>query len=69
MTPGSKSKVKSSVQRGIRAKVLESYPLLEPYIEEILPKKEQLELVKLYVPSPLNPISTRHQNKNMHGLS
>lgn len=49
MTPGSKSKVKSSAQRGIRAKVLESYPLLEPYIEEILPKKEQLDLVKLYV--------------------
>ncbi|KAF2706547.1 hypothetical protein K504DRAFT_437184 [Pleomassaria siparia CBS 279.74] len=47
MTPGSKSKVKSSAQRGIRAKVLESYPLLEPYIEEILPKKEQLDLVKL----------------------
>jgi PUA domain protein len=64
MTPGSKSKVKSSVQRAIRAKVLESYPLLEPHIDEILPKKEQLELLKLYVlpniPSPalLLPIST-----------
>ncbi len=52
MTPGSKSKVKSSAQRGIRAKVLESYPLLEPYIEEILPKKEQLDLVKLCVSIP-----------------
>jgi hypothetical protein len=51
ITPGAKSKVKSSVQRTIRSKVLEQYPLLEPYIEDILPKKEQLDLVKLYVPS------------------
>jgi PUA domain protein len=29
--------------------VLEEYPKLEPYIEDILPKKEQLDLVKLYV--------------------
>ncbi|CAI6257129.1 unnamed protein product [Periconia digitata] len=47
ISPGAKSKVKSSVQRTIRAKVLETYPLLEPYIEDILPKKEQLDLVKL----------------------
>ncbi|CAK4032253.1 translation machinery-associated 20 [Lecanosticta acicola] len=46
-TPGAKSKVKSSAQRAIRSKVLETYPLLEPYIEEILPKKEQLDLVKI----------------------
>lgn len=31
--------------------MLDTYPLLEPYIEDILPKKEQLDLVKLYVPS------------------
>ncbi|KAK5137401.1 hypothetical protein LTR08_008979 [Meristemomyces frigidus] len=42
-----KSKVKSSAQRAIRAKVLETYPRLEPHIDEILPKKEQLDLVKL----------------------
>jgi PUA domain protein len=47
ITAGSKSKVKSSAQRAIRAKVLEQYPLLEPYIDDILPKKEQLDLVKL----------------------
>lgn len=46
---GAKSKVKSSAQRAIRSKVLEEYPKLEPYIEDILPKKEQLDLVKLYV--------------------
>ncbi|KAK3700969.1 translation machinery-associated protein 20 [Vermiconidia calcicola] len=40
-------KVKSSAQRGIRAKVLETYPRLEPYIDEILPKKEQLDLLKI----------------------
>ncbi|KAF2003317.1 hypothetical protein P154DRAFT_520266 [Amniculicola lignicola CBS 123094] len=47
ITPGAKSKVKSSAQRGIRSKVLEQYPLLEPYIDDIMPKKEQLDLVKL----------------------
>lgn len=39
--------MKSSVQRGIRSKVLETYPRLEPYIDEIMPKKEQLDLVKI----------------------
>ncbi|KAJ4323054.1 translation machinery-associated protein 20 [Neodidymelliopsis sp. IMI 364377] len=47
ISPGAKSKVKSSAQRAIRSKVLEEYPKLEPYIEDILPKKEQLDLVKL----------------------
>ncbi|WPG99741.1 Hypothetical protein R9X50_00256000 [Acrodontium crateriforme] len=46
-SPGAKSKVKSSAQRGIRAKVIEQYPLLEPHIDDILPKKEQLDLVKI----------------------
>ena len=47
LVAGAKSKVKSSVQRGIRAKVLETYPNLEPHIDEIMPKKSQLDLVKL----------------------
>ncbi|KAF2019138.1 hypothetical protein BU24DRAFT_418744 [Aaosphaeria arxii CBS 175.79] len=47
ISAGSKSKVKSSAQRGIRAKILEQYPKLEEHIEEIMPKKEQLDLVKL----------------------
>ncbi|KIW82484.1 hypothetical protein Z517_05511 [Fonsecaea pedrosoi CBS 271.37] len=47
LSAGAKSKVKSSVQRGIRAKVLETYPNLEPCIDDILPKKSQLDLVKL----------------------
>ncbi|KIV78836.1 hypothetical protein PV11_06446 [Exophiala sideris] len=47
LTAGAKSKVKSSVQRGIRAKVLETYPALEPHIDEIMPKKSQVDVVKL----------------------
>ena len=39
--------MKSSAQRAIRSKVLEEYPKLEPYIEDIMPKKEQLDLIKL----------------------
>ncbi|KAK0352680.1 translation machinery-associated protein 20 [Friedmanniomyces endolithicus] len=45
--PGSRSKVKSSAQRAIRAKVLETYPKLEPHLDEILPQKEQLDLLKI----------------------
>jgi PUA domain protein len=47
LSAGPKSKVKSSVQRAIRAKVLETYPKLEPHIDDIMPKKSQLDLVKL----------------------
>jgi len=47
ISPGAKTKVKSSAQRAIRQKVLDQYPLLEPYIDDIMPKKEQLDLVKL----------------------
>lgn len=45
--PGSKSKVKSSVQRAIRAQVVETYPLLEPYMDEVMPKKAQLDAMKI----------------------
>ena len=40
---GAKTKVKSSVQRGI----LEQFPLLEPALDDLLPKKSQLDLYKL----------------------
>lgn len=49
--PSNRSKVKSSVQRGLRQRLLETYPGFEPYIEEIMPKKGSLEAVKLYVRS------------------
>ncbi|XP_064637599.1 malignant T-cell-amplified sequence 1 homolog [Lineus longissimus] len=39
--------MKSSVQRGVRAKVITQFPFIEDYIDEILPKKETLKLVKL----------------------
>ncbi|XP_066928873.1 malignant T-cell-amplified sequence 1-like [Clytia hemisphaerica] len=40
------SQLKSSVQRGIRTKLQEHYPNIQPYIDEILPKKESIVLVK-----------------------
>ncbi|KAJ4418925.1 hypothetical protein N0V82_005274 [Gnomoniopsis sp. IMI 355080] len=46
--PGApKSKLKSSVQRSLRGNLLETYPLLAPYIDEVLPKKGSLEQMKL----------------------
>ncbi|KAJ5249062.1 hypothetical protein N7468_000513 [Penicillium chermesinum] len=45
--PSNRSKVKSSVQRGLRQKLLDTYPGYEPFIEEIMPKKASLEVVKL----------------------
>jgi len=41
--------VKSSVQRAVRTKIVETFPLLEPYMEEIIPKKSQLSLIKWYL--------------------
>lgn len=40
--------MKSSVQRGLRQRFVEAYPGFEPYIDDILPKKAQLDAVKLY---------------------
>ncbi|WEW61586.1 translation machinery-associated protein 20 [Emydomyces testavorans] len=47
ISAGARSKVKSSVQRSLRSKFLETYPGFEPYIDEIMPKKASLESVKL----------------------
>jgi len=47
LTPGAKSKVKSSVQRNLRNQLCTTYPLLTPYIDEIIPKKEQLDAMKI----------------------
>ncbi|PQE21123.1 translation machinery-associated 20 protein [Rutstroemia sp. NJR-2017a WRK4] len=47
ISPGSKSKVKSSVQRAIRTQLTTTYPLLTPHIDEIIPKKEQLDAMKI----------------------
>lgn len=42
----SRSNVKSSIQRTLKAKLLAQYPKLEEVIEEIIPKKAQIELIK-----------------------
>jgi len=47
MTSGPRTKLKSSAQRAVRAKVCEAFPLLAPSIDAIIPKKEQLDVVKL----------------------
>jgi PUA domain protein len=41
--------LKSSVQKGIRTKLLEQYPYLESYVDSILPKKDTYRIVKWYV--------------------
>lgn len=38
--------LKSSVQKGIRAKLLEQFPFLESYVDAILPKKDTFRIVK-----------------------
>jgi len=38
--------VKTSVQRGIKSKIVETFPKLEAFMDEIIPKKSQLSLVK-----------------------
>jgi PUA domain protein len=40
--------LKSSVQKGIRNKVLELYPDLDPYIDTIMPKKDNYRIVKCH---------------------
>ncbi|TMW55520.1 hypothetical protein Poli38472_010402 [Pythium oligandrum] len=42
------SKVKSSQQRTIRAKIQEQYPELEPYMEMLLPKKAPMVVAKCH---------------------
>lgn len=47
LTAAPKQKLKSSVQRSLRQSLLTTYPLLTPYIDEVLPKKASLSSVKL----------------------
>ncbi|KAJ8298414.1 hypothetical protein KUTeg_024945 [Tegillarca granosa] len=39
---------KSSVQKGIRASILENYPYIENYLDQIIPKKGDLKIVKCH---------------------
>lgn len=40
--------LKSSVQKGIRAKILETYPMLETHVDVILPKKDMYRIAKWF---------------------
>ncbi|XP_017787010.1 PREDICTED: malignant T-cell-amplified sequence 1 homolog [Nicrophorus vespilloides] len=40
--------LKSSVQKGIRSKLLDCYPHLENYLDLILPKKDNLRIIKCH---------------------
>lgn len=40
--------LKSSVQKDIRRKLIENYPAIEPYMDQILPKKENFKMVKCH---------------------
>ncbi|KAK0742134.1 hypothetical protein B0T21DRAFT_306540 [Apiosordaria backusii] len=42
-----KQKLKSSIQRSLRTSLLQTFPLLNPFIDEIMPKKSSLEQMKL----------------------
>ncbi|CCE86150.1 Piso0_005800 [Millerozyma farinosa CBS 7064] len=42
----SRSNIKSSVQRGLKSKFLEQFPKLEPAIDNVIPKKSQVILIK-----------------------
>lgn len=42
------SQVKSSVQRAIRSQLLDHYPALHEHIDQIMPKKEPLKIVKCH---------------------
>mmetsp|Transcript_16347 Transcript_16347/g.41241 ORF Transcript_16347/g.41241 Transcript_16347/m.41241 type:complete len:186 (+) Transcript_16347:88-645(+) len=41
-----RSKIKSSQQRGIRSSIIEQFPKLEPYMEQIMPKKGEVQVAK-----------------------
>ena len=47
IAPGPRTKLKSSAQRAIRTRLTETFPLLAPHIDSIVPKKEQLDVLKL----------------------
>lgn len=40
------TQLKSSVQKSIRVKLIEAYPQIEPFIDQILPKKDAFRIVK-----------------------
>jgi PUA domain protein len=63
------TQLKSSVQKGIRNSIMETYPDMEPYMDNFLPKKDQFKVVKchehieLLVNSGGDLIFFRHHNE------
>ncbi|EME30875.1 Malignant T-cell-amplified sequence 1 [Galdieria sulphuraria] len=51
--------IKSSVQRSIRNQILEQFPSVEPFIEDILPRKEKWILIKCH--GHMNLISINYE--------
>jgi PUA domain protein len=43
------SQVKSSVQRSIRTKIADQYPMLSKNIDKLIPKKEPMVVAKWFV--------------------
>lgn len=42
------TQLKTSVQKGIKNKIVEEFPYLEDYIDEIMPKKESIKIAKCH---------------------
>merc|ERR1712012_1422760 len=40
------TQLKSSVQRGIKTTIKDTYPSIDPYLDQIFPKKDQIVLIK-----------------------
>jgi PUA domain protein len=40
------TQLKSSVQKSIRAKIIETYPHIEDFMDGVLPKKDAFKIVK-----------------------
>jgi Pre-PUA-like domain len=38
--------VKSSIQKSIRSKIIEQFPYIEEYLEQIIPKKDPMRIAK-----------------------
>ena len=49
------SQVKSSVQRSIRTKIADQYPMLSKNIDKLIPKKEPMVVAKWFVAGTTSP--------------
>ena len=54
------NQMKNSVQRSIRNKLIASYPNIEEFINDIIPKKMNLKIVKCQVISRISTLHVTH---------